>query len=56
MWLETAPRHLPRAGDPPNYLGSLDPGTGTVTQLAVSGADFVPQGGLLFLPFPKKQG
>lgn len=38
---------------PANYLGSLNPWTGTVTQLAVGGAAFVPQGGLLFVPFSK---
>jgi hypothetical protein len=49
-----APATCPAPGFPPNYLGSLNPWTGTVSQLAVGGADFVPQGGLLFLPFPKK--
>ncbi|HEV2361931.1 MAG TPA: hypothetical protein VGS21_09540, partial [Acidimicrobiales bacterium] len=33
---------------PPNYVGELDLFTGTVTQLVVTGAGFVPQGGLYF--------
>ena len=37
---------------PANYLASINPWTGEVTQLAVGGAPFVPQGGLLYLPFP----
>ncbi|HSZ35697.1 MAG TPA: hypothetical protein VK773_01300 [Acidimicrobiales bacterium] len=36
---------------PANYLGSLDPWTGAITPVPVSGADFVPQGGLVFVPF-----
>lgn len=36
---------------PPNYLGTLNPWTGVVASLSVNGAAFVPQGGLLFLPF-----
>lgn len=36
---------------PANYLGSLNPWTGTISPLAVGGAAFVPQGGLLFVPF-----
>jgi hypothetical protein len=47
---------LSRPGVPPNYLGSPNPWTGTVTPLAVGAADFVPQGGLLFVPFPNKEG
>jgi hypothetical protein len=50
----SAPATCPGPGFPQNYLGSLNPDTGTVTPLAVGGANFVPQGGLLFMPFPKK--
>jgi hypothetical protein len=50
----SAPATCPGPGFPANYLGSLNPWTGAVTQLAVGGANFVPQGGLLFMPFPKK--
>jgi hypothetical protein len=41
----------PAPGFPANYLASLNPWTGAVTQLNVGGATFVPQGGLLFMPF-----
>ncbi|HEV8064653.1 MAG TPA: hypothetical protein VGP46_07465 [Acidimicrobiales bacterium] len=34
----------------PNYLASLNPGTGVVTALKIEGALYVPQGGLLFVP------
>ena len=34
---------------PANYLGSLNPWTGQVSPLAVTGTAFVPQGGLLFV-------
>lgn len=47
----SAPSPCPAPGYPANYLGSLNPWTGTVTALTVGGADFVPQGGLLFVPF-----
>ncbi len=50
----SAPATCPGPGFPANYLGSLNPWTGTVTPLAVGGASFVPQGGLVFMPFPKK--
>ena len=46
----SAPATCPGPGFPANYLGSLNPWTGAVTQLNVSGAAFVPQGGLLFMP------
>lgn len=36
---------------PANYLGSLNPWTGAITPVPVSGANFVPQGGLVFVPF-----
>jgi hypothetical protein len=51
----SAPATCPGPGFPANYLGSLNPFTGAVTQLAVGGAAFVPQGGLLFMPFPTKK-
>lgn len=52
----SAPPVCPSPPDfPSNYLGTLDPWTGTVTQLPVSGAAFVPQGGLVFVPFPKNR-
>lgn len=47
----SAPATCPGPGYPANYLASLNPWTGTVTQLTVAGATFVPQGGLLFMPF-----
>jgi hypothetical protein len=40
---------------PPNYVGSLNPWTGAITPVHVGGADFVPQGGLEFVPFPHKR-
>jgi hypothetical protein len=52
----TAPSTCPSLPDfPPNYLGSLDPWTGAITPVPVSGADFVPQGGLVFVPFPHQR-
>ncbi len=50
----SAPATCPGPGFPANYLGSLNPWTGAVTPLVVGGDDFVPQGGLLFIPLPKK--
>jgi hypothetical protein len=48
----SAPQTCPSPPDfPPNYLGSLNPWTGAITPVPVSGSDFVPQGGLLFMPF-----
>jgi hypothetical protein len=41
---------------PPNYLASINPWTGQVTQLPVGGAAFVPQGGLLYMPLPTAIG
>jgi hypothetical protein len=35
---------------PANYLATLNPWTGQVSPLAVQGAAFVPQGGLVFVP------
>ncbi len=52
----TAPSTCPSPPDfPPNYLGSLNPWTGAITPVPVSGAAFVPQGGLLFMPFPHEK-
>jgi hypothetical protein len=51
----SAPPTCPGPGFPANYLGTLNPWTGAITPLPVSGAAFVPQGGLLFTPFPKKR-
>jgi hypothetical protein len=49
----SAPSTCPSLPDfPPNYLGSLNPWNGAITPVPVSGAAFVPQGGLLFVPFP----
>ena len=44
-----APSTCPAPGYPANYLGSIDPNTGAITPLSVSGASFKPQG-MLFLP------
>jgi hypothetical protein len=52
----TAPSTCPSPPDfPPNYLGSLNPWTGAITPVPVSGAPFVPQGGLVFMPFPHER-
>ncbi len=46
----SAPATCPAPPDyPANYLASLNPWTGQVSPLAVGGAAFVPQGGLLFV-------
>jgi hypothetical protein len=39
---------------PANFLASLNPWTGAVSALAVQGATYTPQGGLLFVPGPSK--
>jgi len=52
----SAPSTCPSLPDfPPNYVGSLNPWTGAITPVHVGGADFVPQGGLEFVPFPHKR-
>ena len=52
----TAPSTCPSPPDfPPNYLGSLNPWTGAITPVPVSGAVFVPQGGLVFMPSPHER-
>jgi hypothetical protein len=48
----SAPTTCPSA--PLNYVGSLDPWTGEISPVPVSGAAFVPQGGLLFMPFTRQ--
>jgi hypothetical protein len=45
----SAPATCPGPGYPANYLGQVDPWTGAITPLSVSGPSFAPQG-LLFLP------
>ena len=44
-----APGTCPAPGFPANYLGQVDPATGSIGMLAVNGAPVAPQG-LLFLP------
>jgi hypothetical protein len=39
---------------PANFLASLNPWTGVVSALAVQGATYTPQGGLVFVPGPGK--
>lgn len=52
----TAPSTCPSPPDfPANYLGSLNPWTGAITPVPVSGAAFVPQGGLVFMPSPHER-
>ncbi|MDE3130024.1 MAG: hypothetical protein KGL16_02630 [Acidobacteriota bacterium] len=45
----SAPASCPAPGYPADYLGSVDPGTGAISQLALSGPSFAPHG-LLFVP------
>jgi hypothetical protein len=45
----SAPSTCPGPGYPANYVGSIDPDTGAITPLAISGPTFAPQG-LLILP------
>ena len=40
---------------PANYLATLDPSTGLVTEVTTVGASFTPQGGLLFVPNSQRQ-
>jgi hypothetical protein len=46
----SAPATCPAPGFPANYLASLDPWTGQVSTVNISGAPYVPQGGLAFVP------
>jgi hypothetical protein len=41
---DNAPASCPAPGFPPNYLGQLNPFTGKITKVAVSGPSFGPQG------------
>jgi len=45
-----APGTCPAPGFPANYLATLNPWTGKVTEVTVEGAPYVPQGGLVFVP------
>jgi hypothetical protein len=45
-----APPTCPGAGFGPNYLATLNPWTGQVNQVNVTGVTYTPQGGLLFVP------
>ena len=45
----SAPATCPAPNFPANYLATLNESTGTVTPVAVSGANYVPQGGLVFV-------
>lgn len=45
----SAPATCPAPSYPANYLATLNLDTGTVTPVAVSGAPYVPQGGLAFV-------
>ena len=45
----SAPGVCPAPNYPANYLATLDLDTGTVTPVAVSGAPYVPQGGLAWV-------
>jgi hypothetical protein len=43
-----SPSVCPGAGFPANYLATLDLNTGVITKVALTGAQFTPQGGLAF--------
>jgi hypothetical protein len=43
-----APGTCPAPGFPANYLGQLNPWTGAITRVPLTGPAFTPQGGLLF--------
>jgi hypothetical protein len=45
-----APGTCPAPGFPANYLGQLNPWTGAITPVHLTGPAFTPQGGMLFLP------
>ena len=45
----TAPTTCPGPGFPANYLGEVNPRSGSITQLTLSGAALEPQG-MLFVP------
>jgi len=46
----SAPATCPAPGFPANFLASLNPWTGQVSPVSISGAPYVPQGGLVFVP------
>jgi len=46
----SAPATCPGPGYPANYLATLNPWTGQVSAVNVTGPAFTPQGGLLFVP------
>ena len=46
-----APATCPAPGFPPNYLGSVNPETGHISRVPVTGANLQPKG-LLFIPNP----
>ena len=46
----SAPGVCPGPGFPANYLATLNPWTGHVSAVNVTGSAFTPQGGLLFVP------
>jgi hypothetical protein len=47
---DSAPSTCPAPGYPANFLATINPWTGTVRALPVSGPPYVPQGGLAFVP------
>jgi hypothetical protein len=47
----SAPSTCPAPGFPANFLGRLNPYTGTITPVTVQGPAFEPQGGMLFSPW-----
>jgi len=46
-----APATCPAPGFPPNYLGSLNPATGHVSRVPLTGANFQPKG-MIYVPNP----
>ncbi len=44
-----SPATCPGPGYPPNYLATMNPNTGDVTRVDITGAKYVPQGGLAFV-------
>jgi hypothetical protein len=51
----SAPATCPAPGYPRNYLGQINPWTGAISAVAVSGPTFAPQG-MLFLPLSADVG
>jgi hypothetical protein len=55
MWADrSAPAVCPAPGFPPDYLGSLNPWTGHIETLDVTGVPFVPKGGLDWITSPPR--